>query len=51
MKVDAVPGRGNAVRVEPVIPGFAFGNCYELCGEGHRQMPVVAFIRSFDNMV
>merc|ERR1712150_36870 len=40
VKADAVPGRVNALSVTPLKVGSSFGNCYELCGENHRQMPI-----------
>lgn len=39
-KVDAVPGRTNSLPVTVFRAGTYFGNCYELCGAGHRRMPV-----------
>jgi len=44
VKADAVPGRRNAVKVVPLASGMAFGNCYELCGVGHSQIPITVFI-------
>lgn len=44
MKGDAVPGRENALKVVPFQSGMAFGFCYELCGAGHRQIPIAVFI-------
>nr|YP_009491832.1 cytochrome c oxidase subunit II [Dosinia troscheli]AWI68002.1 cytochrome c oxidase subunit II [Dosinia troscheli] len=51
VKADAVPGRSNSLSVEPVSPGVSFGNCYELCGEGHSQMPVVVFVSNYDSII
>ena len=39
-KADAVPGRTNSLRVKPIFPGMVYGFCYELCGVGHRAMPI-----------
>lgn len=50
VKADAIPGRVNSVAVTSFIPGFAFGNCYELCGPNHRMMPIVRFITRFCNL-
>lgn len=50
VKADAVPGRVNSVAIKPLMPGFAYGNCYELCGPGHRTMPIVCFITSLPNV-
>lgn len=44
VKADAVPGRVNSLGIIPFIPGFAYGFCYELCGVGHRNIPIVCFI-------
>nr|QOE56582.1 cytochrome c oxidase subunit 2 [Antigona lamellaris] len=51
VKADAVPGRCNSLSVEPVMPGSAFGNCYELCGEGHSEMPIVVNIMSYKDLI
>nr|YP_009498475.1 cytochrome c oxidase subunit II [Dosinia japonica]AWK60546.1 cytochrome c oxidase subunit II [Dosinia japonica] len=51
VKADAVPGRSNSLSIEPVSPGVSFGNCYELCGEGHSQMPVVVFISNYNSII
>lgn len=40
IKIDAVPGRINSGRVVPVETGFFYGFCYELCGSGHREIPI-----------
>jgi cytochrome c oxidase subunit 2 len=40
LKVDAIPGRLNRVIVKPLYVGVALGNCYELCGYGHRVIPI-----------
>ena len=39
-KVDAVPGRTNSLPVTVFRAGAYFGNCFELCGAGHSNMPV-----------
>lgn len=41
VKIDAVPGRLNQVRVFRVQTGLFFGQCSEICGANHRFMPVV----------
>nr|YP_002929378.1 cytochrome c oxidase subunit II [Meretrix petechialis]YP_003162828.1 cytochrome c oxidase subunit II [Meretrix meretrix]ABV53325.1 cytochrome c oxidase subunit II [Meretrix petechialis]ACU68434.1 cytochrome c oxidase subunit II [Meretrix meretrix] len=43
VKADAVPGRVNSLKVVPLRSGVSFGFCYELCGAGHSQMPIVVF--------
>lgn len=48
VKVDAVPGRLNHTRVKPFTVGVAHGNCYELCGYGHRVMPINVLVVSKD---
>nr|BAV25001.1 cytochrome c oxidase subunit II [Isorropodon fossajaponicum] len=40
VKCDAVPGRVNSLGISPLRSGVFFGNCYELCGEGHSMMPI-----------
>lgn len=48
VKVDAVPGRLNRVRLNIERPGVYYGQCSELCGVGHRIMPIVVEIVSWD---
>nr|AVK59518.1 cytochrome c oxidase subunit II [Archivesica gigas]UFQ25395.1 cytochrome c oxidase subunit II [Archivesica gigas]UFQ25408.1 cytochrome c oxidase subunit II [Archivesica gigas] len=40
VKCDAVPGRVNSLGISPLRSGVFYGNCYELCGEGHSMMPI-----------
>lgn len=40
VKLDAMPGRVNTTLIESSVSGVATGSCYELCGRGHRAMPV-----------
>jgi heme/copper-type cytochrome/quinol oxidase subunit 2 len=40
IKLDASPGRIRMTSVEPLTPGLFLGSCYELCGRGHRAMPI-----------
>jgi cytochrome c oxidase subunit 2 len=40
LKLDSVPGRLNVTTVEIMSPGLYVGSCYELCGRGHRAMPI-----------
>lgn len=42
IKIDAVPGRINSGRIVPKEVGFFYGFCYELCGSGHREIPIIA---------
>lgn len=46
VKVDAVPGRENCLKVVPLRAGISFGFCYELCGAGHSQIPIEVFVGS-----
>ncbi len=41
VKVDACPGRINAVNVFPKRPGVYYGQCSEICGINHGFMPVM----------
>jgi heme/copper-type cytochrome/quinol oxidase subunit 2 len=41
MKVDAVPGRLNAMTIFLLKEGLLRGQCSELCGAGHYGMPIV----------
>jgi len=40
IKLDTAPGRIRATVVEALYPGVFNGSCYELCGRGHRAMPI-----------
>jgi heme/copper-type cytochrome/quinol oxidase subunit 2 len=40
IKLDAVPGRINAVSTIITKPGVYFGACYEICGVYHGFMPI-----------
>jgi cytochrome c oxidase subunit 2 len=40
-KIDAVPGRLNQTLIFLERGGLYFGQCSEICGEGHSQMPIV----------
>lgn len=41
VKLDSAPGRLNSVSFEVLSKGVLWGSCYELCGRGHRAMPVL----------
>merc|ERR550519_250486 len=41
VKVDAVPGRINMLRLMIQRPGVIFGQCSEICGANHRFIPIV----------
>ena len=40
VKVDAVPGRLNQIRLFPSIPGVWYGQCSEICGANHAFIPI-----------
>lgn len=40
VKLDTAPGRMRATTLERLSPGVFNGSCYELCGRGHRAMPI-----------
>lgn len=41
LKTDAIPGRLNQTWVRIDKPGRYYGQCSELCGQGHAYMPIV----------
>ena len=41
VKVDAVPGRINMLRLMVQRPGVSYGQCSEICGANHRFIPIV----------
>lgn len=41
IKVDAIPGRINAVNYTILREGKYYGQCYENCGSAHSMMPIV----------
>ncbi len=41
IKIDAIPGRLNEAWFNIKNPGVYYGQCYELCGQGHGFMPIV----------
>lgn len=49
LKVDAVPGRLNQLRVEINSVGVFYGQCSEICGANHRFIPIaIQFIKMED---
>lgn len=40
IKLDASPGRIRITILESSFPGVFLGSCYELCGRGHRAIPI-----------
>lgn len=41
VKIDAVPGRLNTIRIYVEKPGVYYGQCSEICGANHSFMPIV----------
>ena len=41
VKIDAVPGRLNTIRIFVEKPGIYYGQCSEICGANHSFMPIV----------
>jgi cytochrome c oxidase subunit 2 len=39
-KIDAIPGRLNQAWFKPEVEGVFYGNCVELCGKDHSNMPI-----------
>ncbi|KQT88067.1 cytochrome c oxidase subunit II [Aurantimonas sp. Leaf443] len=46
VKVDAVPGRVNEYFFEPLREGIFYGQCSELCGQAHYNMPIAVRVVS-----
>jgi len=40
IKLDAAPGRIRSSTFNNLVPGVVVGSCYELCGSGHRAIPI-----------
>jgi len=40
IKLDTSPGRIRITIIEASLPGVFLGSCYELCGRGHRAIPI-----------
>jgi len=45
VKVDAVPGRSNALYLNINLPGKYFGQCREICGANHSFIPIQCLIK------
>lgn len=41
VKMDAIPGRLNSIRMNLISPGVYYGQCSEICGANHSFMPIV----------
>jgi len=48
-KVDAVPGRVTATWFKATKPGLYFGQCSELCGKDHSNMPIAVRVMTQAN--
>ena len=44
IKTDAIPGRLNGANLLPLIPGVSYGQCSELCGVSHANMPCQVYV-------
>jgi heme/copper-type cytochrome/quinol oxidase subunit 2 len=44
VKLDSSPGRLNVTTVEASSLGLMMGSCYELCGRGHRAIPIYTLV-------
>ena len=40
VKMDAIPGRINQATITLNRPGYLVGQCSEICGSGHRFIPI-----------
>lgn len=51
LKVDAVPGRLNQLRVEINSAGVFYGQCSEICGANHRFIPIATQFLKIEDWV
>nr|YP_009706304.1 cytochrome c oxidase subunit II [Semnoderes armiger]AYF57119.1 cytochrome c oxidase subunit 2 [Semnoderes armiger] len=51
VKIDAIPGRLNSIRLFFLLPGVYYGQCSELCGVGHALMPIVVEVVSWSDFI
>lgn len=51
LKVDAVPGRLNQLRIEINAVGVFYGQCSEICGANHRFIPITIQFLKIDDWV
>ena len=51
VKMDAIPGRLNRIRVFIDKPGVYYGQCSEICGANHSFMPIVVEAISLSDFV
>merc|ERR1712008_138663 len=40
VKADAIPGRVNRLNFISIIPGVLYGQCSEICGRQHSNIPI-----------
>jgi len=48
IKIDAVPGRLNSADVILERHGLFYGQCSELCGQGHGYMPIAVYVQNIE---
>ena len=51
VKADAVPGRLNHVKIISDRPGLYRGQCSEICGAGHRLIPIILELVDFSSFI
>lgn len=50
-KIDAIPGRINQATIIINRPGILVGQCSEICGSGHRFIPIYIEAVSYKNLI
>lgn len=51
IKIDAVPGRLNCIRMFPLYSGVFYGQCSEICGANHSFIPIVVEVVRVEDFV
>lgn len=54
VKADAIPGRVNQINFIRILPGVLYGQCSEICGSQHSNMPIcmeILNLRDFNTWV
>lgn len=51
LKVDAIPGRINQIYINPNRARILIGQCSEICGAGHRFIPIILETPNIKNIV
>ena len=54
VKADAIPGRVNQINFIRILPGVLYGQCSEICGSQHSNMPIcmeILTLRDFNTWV